>query len=199
MPFWNFSGPQSWHNCPALLTVGVLFLPVIRSNSSTEVFQNYAPILSTFCKTVLTRLEDANPSLQRPFHDSAFGTLSFNFGPDVCTFPHRDYRNLGWGWCAVTSFGGYDHVKGGHLILWDFKIAVEFPPHSTIFIPSAILEHRNTAIQPGEKRSTLTQYNSAGIFRWVAYGFMPKWVAEECRVRPEPWWADPKHMFNKIY
>lgn len=147
----------------------------------------------------LTRLEAANPSLQRPFRNSAFSTLSFNFGPEVCTVPHQDYKNLGWGWCAVTSFGDYDYEKGGHLILWDFKIAVEFPAHSTIFIPSAILEHGNAAIQPGERRTSITQYNSAGIFRWVAYGFIPKWVAEEFQLEPEAWWKKPRHMFNKIY
>ena len=172
--------------------------PIAWLDDFTGSFQAYAPILSTFCDRILTRLEDFNPSLHRPFPGSAFGTITFNFGPDVYTKPHKDYKNLSWGWCAVTSFGDFDPKKGGHLILWDLKIAVEFPPHSTILIPSAILEHSNTAIQPGEKRSTITQYNSAGIFRWVAYGFIPKWVAEEERVEPELWWRKPKHMFSKI-
>ena len=171
----------------------------VQSNTLTESFQTYAPILSTFCKTILARLEAENPTLRRPFPGSAFGTLSFNFGPDVCTHPHKDFKNLSWGWCAVTSFGVYDHVKGGHLILWDLGIAVEFPPHATIFIPSAIVEHSNTAIQPGETRSTITQYSSAGLFRWVAYGFLPKWVAEEFEVEPELWWAKAKNMFSRIY
>lgn len=156
-------------------------------------------VLSTFCKTILDRLEAANPSLRRPFPESAFSTLTFNFGPNVCTLPHKDYKNLAWGWCAVTSFGSYDFKRGGHLVLWDFKIAVEFPPHSTILIPSAILEHSNTSIREGETRRTITQYNSAGIFRWVAYGFLPKWLAVLLGVRPESWWANPRHMFSKIY
>ena len=173
--------------------------PAIRSNILIESFQNYAPILSTFCKTILTRLEAGNPSLKRPFPNSAFGTLSFNFGPNACTCPHKDFKNLSWGWCAVTSFGDYDHTKGGHLILWDLGIAVEFPPHSTIFIPSAIVEHSNAAMQLGESRSTITQYCSAGLFRWVAYDFLPKWVAEEFELEPELWWAKPKHMFSRIF
>ena len=171
---------------------------LISYNAPIESFESYATLLSTFCKTTLTRLEAANPSLQRPFPGSAFGSISVNFGPDVCTIPHKDFKNLSWGWCAVTSFGDYNYKKGGHLVLWDLGIAVEFPPHSTILIPSAIVEHSNTAIQPGESRSTITQYNSAGLFRWVAYDFTPKWLAEELGIKPESWWAMPKHMFSKI-
>ena len=164
-----------------------------------EAIDSYAPNLSTFCRAALTRLEEDNPALWRPFPNSAFGTITFNFGPSVCTVPHKDYKNLSWGWCAVTSFGNYDSKKGGHLILWDLKIAVEFPPHSTILIPSAIIEHSNTAIQPGERRQTITQYNSAGIFRWIAYGFLPKWVANAFEIEPATWWANPKHMFFRMF
>ena len=103
--------------------------------------------------------------------------------------PHKDFKDLSWGWCTVTSFGDYDHTKGGHLILWDLKIAIEFPPHSTIFIPSTIVEHSNTATQLGEARSTIMQYNSAGLFCWVA----------EFDVEPEPWWAKLKYMFSRVY
>lgn len=176
----------------------LLILYVDRSNVLTGSFDSYAQRLSTFCRTTLTRLEEDNPALRRPFPDSAFGTITFNFGPEVCTIPHKDYKNLSWGWCAVTSLGDYDPERGGHLILWDFNLALEFPPNSTIFIPSAIVEHSNTSIQPGETRSTITQYNSAGIFRWVAYGFLPKWVAEAVEVEPETWWAQPKNMFSRI-
>ena len=199
-PFWSSGKLWSWHSSLALLTVGsAIPFPTVQPNALAESFRNYSPILSTFCKATLTRLEADNKALQRPFPNSAFGSLSFNFGPDVCTQPHKDFKNLSWGWCAVTSFGDYDHTKGGHLILWDLKIAVEFPPYSTIFIPSAIVEHSNTATQPGEARSTITQYNSAGLFQWVAYGFLPKWVAEEFDVEPELWWAKPKHMFSRVY
>jgi len=62
-------------------------------------------------------IEHWNPSLSRPFKNSAFSTLTFNFGPNVCTVPHKDFKNLGWGWCAVTSLGSYDHTTGGHLVL----------------------------------------------------------------------------------
>jgi len=157
-----------------------------------------APSVYTFCTRTLDLIEEYDPRLRRPFKNSPFGSMTFNFGPQVCTVPHKDLKNLSWGWCSVTSLGTYDHRKGGHLILWDFNLAIEFPRHSTIFIPSAIVEHSNTAIQPNETRMSITSYNSAGLFRWIAYGFMPKWLAEDRGVEPLPWWTNPEHMFSKI-
>ena len=124
--------------------------------------------------------------------------MTFNFGPQVCTFPHKDLKNLSWGWCSVTSLGNYSYTRGGHLVLWDLKIAIEFPPHSTIFIPSAIVEHSNTEIASTETRMSITMYNSAGLFRWIAYGFMRKKEAELLGRVPLPWWSSPKHLFSKV-
>ncbi|KZP30363.1 hypothetical protein FIBSPDRAFT_908068 [Athelia psychrophila] len=73
--------------------------------------------------------------------------------------------------CAVTALGDYDPTLGGHLILWDLKLIIEFPPGSTVLIPSAIFTHSNTAIQEGESRYSFTQYTSGGLFRWVEHGF----------------------------
>lgn len=63
--------------------------------------------------------------------------------------------------------------EGGHLVLcqWDLKLVIEFPPGSTILIPSVSLYHSNTAIQLGERRYLFTQYTSGGLFRWVDQGF----------------------------
>lgn len=164
----------------------------------SAVFPNFSPYLHMFCKERLAQLEQWDPKLQRPFKGTAFSAMTFNFGPRVCTIPHNDFNNLGWGWCSVTSLGKFDHTKGGHLVFWDLNIAVEFPAHSTILIPSAILQHSNTAIQDGERRSSVTQYNSAGVFRWIAYGFQLISAANLAGREPEEWWSNPKHMFSKV-
>ncbi|KAL0563494.1 hypothetical protein V5O48_018575, partial [Marasmius crinis-equi] len=65
----------------------------------------------------------------------------------------------------------YDHTKGGHLVLWDLRMVIEFPPGTTIFIPSAVLCHLNTSIQEGETRYSFTMYSAGGLFRWVEHGF----------------------------
>ena len=57
-----------------------------------------------------------------------------------------------FGWCAITALEKFNFKWGGHLILWDlhWDLHIDFPPGSTILIPSASLFHGNTAIQTGE-------------------------------------------------
>ena len=153
----------------------------------------FAPSLHGFIMKTFDTLRDSDPELAFPYKRHPFSGLTFNIGPTVCTKPHKDSHNLSWGWCAVTSLGNFDHTKGGHLVLWDLKLAVEFPAFSTIFLPSAILKHSNTAIQPGEKRSSVTQYNSEGLFRWVAHDNSLKGDREKSG---KDWWDNPRHMFS---
>jgi len=155
----------------------------------------FAPTLRKFTTDTMEKVKGSIPSLQYPFEDHSFSALTFNIGPAACTVPHKDVMNLTWGWCAVTSLGNYDHTKGGHLVLWDLDLAIEFPPHSTIFIPSAIVSHSNTAIGPEERRSAVTQHNSMGLFRWVAYDYS----LQGKRMRSgKEWWDDPTHMFTTV-
>lgn len=71
----------------------------------------------------------------------------------------------------MTALGSYDYTKGGHLALLSLKRVIQFPPGSTILIPSGCLDHGNTPIQDGEVRLSIAQYAAGGLFRWVAYGF----------------------------
>lgn len=156
--------------------------------------QVFCPDLWLFSKATLNVFEIQNYGVRRHFPGHPLAATTFNLGPVVTTFPHRDMKNLSWGWCAITSFGDYDPKKGGHLVLWDLKVALEFPPYSTVFIPSAIVIHGNTAVAEGETRRSITQYNSAGLFGWSAHGNVPYREAEEVA----EWWKKPKHMFSKI-
>lgn len=91
-------------------------------------------------------------------------------GPQVRCFKHRDVRNVPYGWCAITAMGTFDPKKGGHLVLWEPKLILEFPPGSTLLIPSATITHSNVPISPQETRTSFTQYCSGGLFRWVDNG-----------------------------
>jgi hypothetical protein len=104
---------------------------------------------------------------------SPFAAWTWNFCTAVCR-PHIDFGNLAWGWCAITALGHFDPDRGGHLILWDLKLIIRFPPGSTILLPSAIISHSNTPIQRGETRSSFVQYSAGGLFRWVDNQFMRK-------------------------
>ena len=140
-------------------------------------------------------LKAFDPLLKFPYKNHPFAALTFNLGPAACTVPHKDLKNLSFAWCAVTSLGSYDHTKGGHLVLWDLKLVIEFPPFSTILIPSAILCHSNTSIGPTERRSSVTQYNSEGLFRWVAYDHSLQGGRTESG---KAWWDNPRSMFSRL-
>jgi hypothetical protein len=84
---------------------------------------------------------------------------------------HIDSGNSAHGQCIISSGGTYDPKKGGHIILIQLKLIIEFPPGSTVMIPSATLTHANTPIGRHETRFSFTQYCAGGLMRWVDYGF----------------------------
>lgn len=136
-------------------------------------FSLWAPNVYQYYKSQLRKLYDELPHLetQKNFNGSIFPCATFNFGPNAWSFKHKDIRNCAFGWCAITALGTFDPTAGGHLILWDLKIVVEFPAASTIIIPSATLAHSNIPVLAGQTRMSFTQYCSGGLFRWVDNGF----------------------------
>ncbi|KAJ7915942.1 hypothetical protein B0H13DRAFT_1609915, partial [Mycena leptocephala] len=142
------------------------------------LFMGFAPLLHEYYQQTMDDLFEWDAAQDRPKHlsrnfaasFSAFTTATFNFGPFTVTFPHIDFGNLAWGWCAITALGWFDPDLGGHLILWDLKLIIRFPLGSTILIPSAILRHSNVKIRAGESRYSFTQFTPAAIFRWIYNG-----------------------------
>lgn len=111
------------------------------------------------------------PHLKMNFMRSIFATSAFNFGPQVVTRRHRDCMNCPYGWCGVHAMGDYDHTQGGHMVLEEAKLVIEFPPATLILIPSAVFTHSNTGIQTDETRLSFTQYTPGAIFRYYDNGF----------------------------
>ena len=116
-------------------------------------------------------MTDQDPSLKWYFKNSIFPATTVNFGPNAVCWDHIDHANYACGWCAIWGLGPYDPTRGGHLILFDIKKFIQFPPGSLILIPSALMRHGNTPLQPGDQRFGLTQYAAGGLFRWVENGF----------------------------
>ena len=79
--------------------------------------------------------------------------------------------NLPFGFCAIHAFGDYDYTKGGHLVLKELKLIVQFPPGALILIPSATITHGNIPVREGETRTSFTQYTAGALFRFVDNGF----------------------------
>lgn len=131
----------------------------------------WAPNLYAYYVDRLGALHAEYPRLRRNFTSSIFAASTYNLGPQTVCLPHTDFANLPFGWCAVTALGSYNPKTGGHLILWDCELVIEFPPGSTILLPSAIVSHSNVAIGKSETRYSFTQYMAGGLFRWVENGF----------------------------
>ncbi|KAF5366491.1 hypothetical protein D9615_005847 [Tricholomella constricta] len=134
-------------------------------------FQLWAPNLYQYYKEHLDPLWARMPNLQRNFDRSIFPSAAFNFGPNVWTYRHRDLLNCPFGWCAIQALGSFDATQGGHLILWDLGLVVEFPPGALVLIPSATISHSNVPVQEGDSRASFTQYCAGGLFRYVDNGF----------------------------
>jgi hypothetical protein len=131
----------------------------------------WAPELYAYYVKRLGALHVHYPELQRTFPTSIFSASTYNLGPQTMCFRHTDFANLSFGWCAVTALGTFDPKKGGHLVLWECGLAIEFPPGSTILLPSAIVSHSNISIGKSESRYSFTQYTAGGLFRWVENEF----------------------------
>ncbi|KII87535.1 hypothetical protein PLICRDRAFT_112987, partial [Plicaturopsis crispa FD-325 SS-3] len=137
----------------------------------TGAFQMFAPRSAEQYTDTMGKLWAWNPLLRKNFKYSIFPAATFNLGPNTICYPHIDHGNVSYGWCAITALGRFDHTLGGHFVLWDLGLVIEFPPGATILIPSAVLKHSNTSIRPGETRYSFTQYCAGGLFRWVYNGF----------------------------
>ncbi|KAJ7055433.1 hypothetical protein C8F01DRAFT_994251, partial [Mycena amicta] len=166
---------------------GVLHENIANTHATNEILQHeffgrvvgftrvlmmiWAPTLFGYYSMVHAALLAWKPSLEIgwPFARSVFAACTINFGRAVSR-PHLDYGNLAWGWCAITALGGFDPDRGGHLILWELRLVIRFPPGSTILIPSAAIHHSNTPIGINETRSSFVQYTAGGLFRWVDNG-----------------------------
>lgn len=132
------------------------------------LYSVYAPRAFAKSRNVLDVLERKNPSLHRNFPRSSFAATTVNLGIHSISIDHIDVNNSPETMCVLTPVGKFNDALGGHLILWDLKLAIRFPAGSTILLPSALLRHGNTSIQPGETRYCIIQYTAGGLFRWVA-------------------------------
>lgn len=155
------------------------------------------------CRRVLKAIKTRYPHLNFPLRNSPHASVTYNFGPRTVTFTHRDKMNRLAGWCGVFALGDFDHTKGGHIILWDLGLVVEFPPGSLILIPSALVRHANTAVKEHETRYSMTSYTAGDLTRWVNDQFTPVGpLSGEAKKNREKkmalQWVEQMSMFSRI-
>ncbi|KAF8911113.1 hypothetical protein CPB84DRAFT_1672179, partial [Gymnopilus junonius] len=137
----------------------------------SSIFESWAPQVHAYYVEKLGALQRHDRMLKRPFRNSVFPSTTYNLGPQTICYPHVDSANLPFGFCAIMALGSYDPKKGGHLVLWECSLVVEFPPGSTVLIPSSILTHSNTPVSKSETRYSMMQYAAGGLFCWVDHEF----------------------------
>jgi len=171
--------------------------------------RNYEYVRETV-EAIRARQEElGGESLRRPYDDQlgVFPCRSVNVGMQSMSSPHTDDGNLAQAWCSITPLGHFNPKKGGHLVLWDLGLVIDFPPGSTVLIPSALILHSNSSIRHGETRFSIVQYVAGGLFRWVNNGYM----TEEDRLAKESMkeldlreteqkmrWEKAVNMFTKV-
>ncbi|KAJ3925043.1 MAG: hypothetical protein NXY57DRAFT_907552, partial [Lentinula lateritia] len=152
------------------------------------------------------RLEELRPELMPNFDNSVYSCMTVNFGPQTWTYIHTDSKNDPCLPCAVTSGGKYNWKLGGHMVLWDFGVVLEFPPGTTILLSSAFLRHSNIPVSKGETRVSVTQYSAGSIRQWLEYGGRteealrtedPEAYAREMAKRSSRW-KDALGMYSTI-
>ncbi|KAH9886483.1 hypothetical protein C8Q73DRAFT_748948 [Cubamyces lactineus] len=139
-------------------------------NFANSAFQVYAPKLHQYYKATLDHICESDPSLKRNSPGNSFAAATFNLGPQTFTRPHLDHLNLPWGWCAITALGAFNHTRCGQVVLWNLRKIIEFLCAATIYMPSAVVEHSNLAVDSEEERLSITQYTAGALFRWVESG-----------------------------
>ena len=168
----------------------------------SAAFGAYAPKTYDFYRKTMSQLTERHPELQWNFDNSVFPTMTFNMGPDTTCLDHNDCTNVPQGFCSVTALGDFNPDEGGYFYLWDLRLAIRFPPGSTILIPSSSLRHGTTPIQTGESRYSITQYCPGGLVRWVRFGFrraleISKEERRSIDGSPEVRWAQALDMLSK--
>jgi len=111
-----------------------------------------------------------NSLLKTMFPDSPFCAFTMNMGPHTVCLGHRDFWNLVYGTCPIGALGPFNHRTGGHIILHEPKLIIEFRRGDVIFVPSGAVTHENVPISEGEVRYSFTMYTLGGLFRYAWCG-----------------------------
>ncbi|KZV59066.1 hypothetical protein PENSPDRAFT_596114, partial [Peniophora sp. CONT] len=139
---------------------------------ASEAVAHYFPLAFMHLRNRMAALCKQDPSLRFPFGGiSLYPACTFNLGPYSVCYGHTDGSNYPGLPCTVSAIGSFDPARGGHFVLFVFKIFFKFPSGTTVLLSSAGLHHGNTRLAPGDKRYSFTQYFSGGLICWVAYGF----------------------------
>ena len=108
--------------------------------------------------------------------------------------------------CAIQPLGNFDYTRGGHIILWELGLIIEFPPYYLLLIPSALITHSNTPIAKGETQVSIAHWCPGGLIRYVDNRFRtedqfctedPTGFAE-MQAKKATRWEEGLELFSKL-
>ncbi|KZV60518.1 hypothetical protein PENSPDRAFT_593968, partial [Peniophora sp. CONT] len=134
-------------------------------------FARWFPLPYYHLRRAMQKLSEHDTDIKPPFEGSVYPAACANLGPRTCCRWHHDINNYPGIPCWILALGDFNYKLGGHLVLPQLKIYIEFPPGASFLLSSAGLKHGNTPIQAGEKRYSFTQYCPGRLLSYVAYGF----------------------------
>lgn len=166
----------------------VLHIGISYSPQKQDAFKTYFPKMHEYYQSTMLKIKQSDPSFKSPFVDT-FPSAAFNLGLQIICKPHRDFKNLAFGICAIMALGAFDAEEGGHLVLDELHLVIEFPPGSTALISFVVVTHLNTRVRLGEKRFSFIQYASGTIFLYVKNGMQTdKTVLRNVTDEEKPLW-----------
>ncbi|KAF9061988.1 hypothetical protein BDP27DRAFT_1337259 [Rhodocollybia butyracea] len=111
-----------------------------------------------------------NPNIKRSFQNCCYPACHFNLHKAGAVI-HCDFWNWLFSMCSIFNGGKFNHKGGGHFIAWSLGLAVEFPPGSSLYIPSAAIPHSNSSVAAHERRHSMAFFLPAGLVRYYHNGF----------------------------
>lgn len=104
------------------------------------------------------------------FDRSVFTTSEISFGDSEPTLSHKNYNGGLDNMEVITSFGTYDHTKGGHIIFWEDDKVIELRSGGSVMWPAGSKRFSFVPVSGNEERFLLRQFCHAGILHWVEKG-----------------------------
>ncbi|KAK6984036.1 hypothetical protein R3P38DRAFT_2577012 [Favolaschia claudopus] len=142
-----------------------------RTNRPSGILGVYCSVAYNTLALQKARFLSVKPDLEKeyPCPASVFSAATIEFGGPHLRLNHRGdpHDFLPGDWCIITSVGKYRYLHGGHIILWDFGIVVQFPPGTHIFIPAGLIRYSFVKVQPHETRYSIVQWAGSGIQRFL--------------------------------
>ncbi|EJD46696.1 hypothetical protein AURDEDRAFT_43093, partial [Auricularia subglabra TFB-10046 SS5] len=126
----------------------------------------WLPDVAAIYKRLESRIEVPDALRTSCAFNLPFAAHTFNLGPFVRCWFHRDAWNFTLGWCPVLVLGLFDHRTSAQFIMVEPRIVMELRPGDLMLMMSSVITHGTAPLLKGETRMSWTCFTAGAIFRW---------------------------------